>query len=190
MSSDVVFTDRFVFFYKGWPSQWHRRDFVVDGVRYNCAEQYMMAEKARVFRDGEMLERILATPSPKEQKAFGRQVRGFDEKLWQSVCRGIVYSGNLARFSQNSDIASLLLETGDRAMVEASEDCIWGSGVLASDPRALDPDQWPGKNWLGVALTQVRETISAQRAGKEPDLPGVLRKQLEAREALKAKWSQ
>lgn len=32
-------------------SQWFPYNFEVDGIMYNCAEQYMMAEKARVFED-------------------------------------------------------------------------------------------------------------------------------------------
>lgn len=34
-------------------SQWFRCSFVVDGQYYNCAEQYIMAEKARIFGDNE-----------------------------------------------------------------------------------------------------------------------------------------
>ena len=34
-------------------SQWYPASFIVDGVYYNCAEQYMMAEKARLFGDEE-----------------------------------------------------------------------------------------------------------------------------------------
>ena len=32
-------------------SQWYMCQFVVDDVCYNCVEQYMMAEKARIFGD-------------------------------------------------------------------------------------------------------------------------------------------
>lgn len=40
-------------------SQWYPSYFVIDGIRYNCAEQYMMAEKARVFKDEVTREKIL-----------------------------------------------------------------------------------------------------------------------------------
>ena len=30
-------------------SQWYPSPFVVDGVSYSCAEQFMMAEKTRLF---------------------------------------------------------------------------------------------------------------------------------------------
>ena len=50
--SDVRLTERSVLFWGGWPSQWFKCRFEVDGVRYNCCEQFMMAEKARVITEG------------------------------------------------------------------------------------------------------------------------------------------
>lgn len=40
--------EKFFFFWKSKSpfSQWHKADFVVDDVEFNCAEQYMMYRKA------------------------------------------------------------------------------------------------------------------------------------------------
>lgn len=158
--SDVTTTDRFVFFWSGWPSQWHESPFRVDGVRYRCAEQYMMAEKARLFGDDEILRQILAARSPREHKALGRKVRGFDSARWDAACREVVYRGNLAKFSQDEELRALLLATGDRTLVEASPtDKIWGIGLAADDPRALEPASWRGQNLLGQALMRVRAAL-------------------------------
>ena len=51
--------------------QWFPADFVVDDVAYNCTEQYMMAEKARVFGDDDIRQKMLACNDPKEIKALG-----------------------------------------------------------------------------------------------------------------------
>lgn len=56
-------------------SQWWLCPFTVEGTQYSCAEQFMMAEKARLFGDDEMLESILKAKHPKEMKAFGRAVK-------------------------------------------------------------------------------------------------------------------
>ena len=32
----------FIFFWSGWPSQWAVSPFVVDGITYHTAEQWMM----------------------------------------------------------------------------------------------------------------------------------------------------
>src|SRR5437764_12561609 len=102
MPTDAVITDRFALFLRGWLSQWFKRPFTVDAITYNCCEQYMMAEKAAVFGDADMLGQVLAATSPREQKELGRKVRGFQEHIWRRVCRGIVYQGNLAKFAQNA----------------------------------------------------------------------------------------
>ncbi len=47
-------------------SQWFEAGFDIDGVTYKTAEHWMMAEKARLFGDNEMLEQIIAAPTPKE----------------------------------------------------------------------------------------------------------------------------
>ena len=141
--NDVTATDAFVFFWRGWPSQWGRTPFTVGGVAYTCAEHYMMAEKARVFGDAETLAKILAATAPKNQKALGREVRGFDLAVWNSVCRGIVYSGNLAKYQQSQELAAKLLATDDRTMVEASPvDSIWGVGLAVDSPDICDPRKW------------------------------------------------
>jgi len=40
--------EKFFFFWKSKSpfSQWHEAQFVVDGIEFNCAEQYMMYRKA------------------------------------------------------------------------------------------------------------------------------------------------
>ena len=44
-------TDKYVFFYDGIYSQWYNSPMVIDGVEYNCCEQYMMHKKALTFSD-------------------------------------------------------------------------------------------------------------------------------------------
>jgi ribA/ribD-fused uncharacterized protein len=158
--SHVTEKGSFVFFWSGWPSQWYPADFAIDGVEYGCAEQFMMAEKARLFGDKEALHAILRTDSPVEQKALGRTVRDFDEARWTGACREVVYRGNIAKFSQNPDLLELLLVTGDKTLVEASpKDRIWGIGLAADDPRAMNRSAWRGKNWLGEVLMRVRAEL-------------------------------
>jgi hypothetical protein len=185
-ATSVTTTDRLVLFWDGWPSQWHASPFTLDEDHYTCAEQFMMAEKARVFGDDEALEQIFATPYPSEQKRIGRRVRGFDQTTWNRVCRGIVYRGNLAKFTQNERLRERLLGTGDRIIVEASpHDRVWGIGLHQSEPEAHQPELWQGLNWLGVALMQVRATLAAEDSGGSAEHESVLEKQLAAREALR-----
>lgn len=141
-------------------SQWFPCKFKVDGIEYNCAEQYMMAEKARMFNDDETLALILAETDPRNIKALGRKVKNFDADLWSSKCRAIVYRGNLTKFMQNEDLKSYLLSTNEATLVEASPyDKIWGIGMLEHDKGVEDPKNWKGTNLLGKTLMTVRSTI-------------------------------
>lgn len=161
--------ERFTFFWDGPFSQWAKSSFTVDKVRYVCAEQYMMAEKARLFMDKDAERMILASGDPKEQKRLGRAVQGFNEQKWDNAAKDIVYRGNYAKFSQHDDLRKLLLATAGTVLVEASPyDKVWGIGLSKDDPRASQRNQWQGKNWLGEVLTKVREDLMASPLGLDP----------------------
>lgn len=151
----------YTFFLDGPLSQWHPSPFVLNGVTYECAEQWMMHAKARLFGDTEAAEAILATPFPYEHKRLGREVRNYREEAWDGVRWPVVYAGTVAKFTQNRDLLEFLLATGDTRIVEASPfDRIWGIGLNGDDPRALDPEQWRGLNLLGEILTEVRNGLA------------------------------
>jgi hypothetical protein len=158
---------RFTFFWHAESpfSQWHPSRFTVDGKQFMCAEQYMMHGKAVLFGDLEVAERILASESPKAQKALGRKVKGFDERRWNRERERIVYEGNHAKFTQNEELLKALLATAGTELVEASPvDLIWGVGLAEDDPRIQDPSRWRGQNLLGKVLTRLREELLARRA--------------------------
>lgn len=145
-------------------SQWWESDFVIDGVTWSTAEQWMMAGKARLFNDEETFGEILATSDPSTAKKLGRKVRGFDEATWKQRRLDLVTEGNVAKFSQRADLRAHLLATGAAVLVEASPlDRIWGIGLAAEHPDALDPRRWKGLNLLGFALMRARARIAADR---------------------------
>lgn len=151
----------YVLFYGGPFSQWAESPFILHDETYNCAEQYMMAQKAHLFDDLDAWEAIMATPNPAEQKAIGRQVRGFNVVVWEAVARDIVLAGSLAKFTQNHGLREQLLATRGKLLVEASPtDRIWGIGLSEDDPRAHDPGRWRGRNWLGQVLTDLRVMLT------------------------------
>lgn len=153
-------TNKYVFFWDGIYSQWHKATMEIDGSIYNSCEQYMMHQKALVFGDVEIADKIMEESNPREQKKFGRMIKNFDKSIWDSCCLGIVYRGNLAKFTQNTELGEQLLETGDRILVEASPlDKIWGIGMGEEDPGIEDPSNWKGLNLLGQAITLVKQQM-------------------------------
>ena len=150
--------EKFTFFYQGVFSQWYPCTFKIEGVGYNCAEQFMMATKARLMYDDISLAKIMATTSPKEQKKLGREILNFDVEGWNKCAKDFVFVGNYAKFNQNPDLKKILMETVGTTLVEASPyDKIWGIGLSSSDPRAQYRNTWEGTNWLGEVLTTLRE---------------------------------
>ena len=113
-------------------SQWTLSPFTVDLVEYSCAEQFMMASKARLFGDGSTLSAILATEDPREHKRVGRQVRHFDDDTWLHERENIAFRGNLAKFSQNKNLRLVLLHTGERRLADSPKQVpmtIYGASV-------------------------------------------------------------
>lgn len=153
--------NQFTFFWRGLLSQWSPSPFqTLDGLMYSCAEQYMMAQKAMLFKDEETFKKIMRTTDPKEQKSLGRSVKNFNQLIWDTYSTMIVYDGNIYKFSQNEKHRKALLDTGDSILVEANPyDPIWGIKLSEDNPAAKDMDAWQGENRLGFILTKVREVI-------------------------------
>lgn len=142
-------------------SQWWPCPFEDGTHTYRTAEHYMMAKKAGLFSDSVALARVLAAPDPKTAKAAGRDVRGFDEAVWQAHRYDIVCEGTRLKFTQHPDALAFLLGTHGRLLVEASPyDRIWGIGLPVSDQDCNRPSRWRGLNLLGYALTDVREELA------------------------------
>lgn len=145
---------RYKFFWDGPFSNWHPSPFKVDGVEYNCGEQYMMHQKALTFKDQVSADRILNTDSPNHQKRLGRQVEGFDPEKWTSVRYELVKKGLREKFIQNPELKNCLLRYKGYQIVEASPyDRIWGIGFFDSD--AIDHFEEWGENLLGKMLTEL-----------------------------------
>lgn len=148
-------------FLKGFLSQWHPSVFELERRTFNCAEQYMMFMKARLFEDNIMAGKIMAARAPADHKRMGSQVRNFDQDVWDKTKVSIVYDGNLAKFSQNPGLKKKLLATKHARLVEANpKDFIWGAGLSESDPLIQVPDRWPGQNLLGDILMRVRQELA------------------------------
>mmetsp|Transcript_38543 Transcript_38543/g.114507 ORF Transcript_38543/g.114507 Transcript_38543/m.114507 type:complete len:227 (+) Transcript_38543:958-1638(+) len=157
--SAVTETEAHVFFWKPLSAfdQWSPCRFEVDGQWYNCAEQYMMSEKAQLFGDMHTRAKILTELDPAVQKRLASAkgtLRNFDESTWERESLRIVTAGNRAKFEQNAELKAVLLATAGKLLVEASPmDAIWGIGL-----------GW-GSGGTG--------TRSRHVAGKEPTWTGV-----------------
>lgn len=142
-------------------SQWFPASFTVDGLTYPTAEHWMMAEKARLFKDEDAFQAVLKSKTPGEAKKIGRRVRHFDDALWKANGYRMVIEGSIHKFRQNRAMGEYLINTGNRVLVEASPvDEIWGVGLTKDSDQVLNPETWRGLNLLGFALMEARDYLN------------------------------
>ena len=153
--------NKYKFFWKGILSNFAHTQYISwDEIEFCCVEQEFMYRKAIYLRDIETSREIMKTTNPKVIKKLGREVKGYDDSLWSEVREGFMYQACLSKFTQHQEARRELLSYPGRVFVEASPyDTIWGIGLSEDDPRAIDSDQWRGKNLLGQILTKIRDQI-------------------------------
>lgn len=170
---DFYENETHVFFWESLFSNWQPCEFEMDicystpanPVRtrtftFNCSEQAMMVYKALTFNDLDSMNKIMATDSPKEQKALGRQVKDFDQAKWEKVGRQLFPDVLVAKFEQVPGYMEILLGTGTKTLVEASPfDAVWGIKMGVNNPDLLDESKWQGANLLGICLMEARDII-------------------------------
>nr|CAD2198869.1 unnamed protein product [Meloidogyne enterolobii] len=134
--------------------------FTIDGIDFCCTEQYYMFYKAILFNDFESAQSILSTKNAALIKRIGSRIRNFDHYKWRRVSILIMAIANWFKYRQNPDLRKLLFQTGQSLLVEAtSRDLYWGCGVDISSPRIVEKNRWPGKNVLGIILTDIRTRL-------------------------------
>ena len=155
-------------------SQWYRNAPIpVNGIEYDTAEQYMMAQKALLFGDLDSYKEIMQQPDPAVCKKLGRGVKNFDQKKWNKAFREILFHGNLSKLQSDIEIVDALLDTENAVLIEASPyDDIYGAGLRKEDLLNSDgslkvhPKEWhkageikQAENNLGFVLMAVRDVF-------------------------------
>jgi ribA/ribD-fused uncharacterized protein len=178
--------EEFIYFWetKSVFSQWHlcefegatfwlypesdtkRKDIINDNFpltiqKYSSTEQFMMYHKAMLFFDIECAKKIMATNDVRKIKAYGREVKFFNSKVWDYYKVEIVYAANKAKFTQNTTFREILIATNGKTIVEASpNDSIWGIGLSKDDILSSKRNTWKGHNLLGEVLTLLRIEVN------------------------------
>lgn len=140
-------------------SNFYKCDFKVDGVYYNCAEQYLFAKKAELVGDLKNQKWIMSLQDPVTMKSVGRQIQWPSTKAnWNWVAIDLLWIGCWAKFSQNKHLRRKLLSTTGSLLAETSEDPFYGIGFKAA--IAPSRNEWIGDNHFGLLLTLMRERMS------------------------------
>lgn len=164
-------TNDSIFFYKakgkyGFMSNFWRCEFTdaKTNTKFNCSEQYFMYRKCLLFDPNNLplLKDILNETSPTAIKRFGRQVRNYNENVWNQERQKCMYDGLVLKFGQNPDLMTRLQATKPKMLYEASKyDRIWGIGYYPDDALHTHTRSF-GTNLLGKTLVQLRDNVNPQ----------------------------
>lgn len=147
----------------GWMSNFYPSNFVdMDGNNFTCSEQYFMFIKAKTFEPTNipLLNQILNETEPAKIKKLGRNVKNYDETIWNAIRYDVMKTALRLKFGQNLVLQNLLIETGEKTLYEASKmDKIWGIGFCPQDAINTDKKLF-GRNLLGKALMDIRDEFN------------------------------
>lgn len=128
-----------------------------DSNIFNSTEQAFMYAKAKLFNDSSSMTAILKEARPYQAKQLGRGVQGFNQAIWDQYKYQLMLEVNIAKYEQFEDYREVLINTGDKVLVESNgKDRIWSCGLYASDSRIKDSRKWTGQNLLGSILMDIR----------------------------------
>lgn len=133
-----------------WLSNFWESPTVISGHTWNTTEHFYQASKCESVDD---FNAILELETPGQAKRAGARTKARSD--WDVVKTSFMRVASFSKFSQNPELAKLLLETGDEEIVELNHwhDNFWGRctcDVCVGNPEIT------GKNNLGLILMEVR----------------------------------
>lgn len=117
------------------------------GKIWKTTEHYFQAQK---FVDKAYQEKIRKASTPMKAAQLGRSRKVRIVKKWDNIRDNVMYEALKAKFTQHEELNELLLATGDKILIEHTEnDSYWG-----------DSGDGSGKNKLGKLLMRLRKELS------------------------------
>ncbi len=143
-----------IYFYKvdepyGCFSNFSPHSICINGQNWLTVEHYYQAQKFVTSDDEKLVAMIQAVSTPQEAANLGRDPKYRVRADWEVVKISVMCEAVKTKFITHSDIQLVLLDTGDRLIVENSPtDYYWGCGCDRT-----------GHNHLGQILMSVRREI-------------------------------
>ncbi|KAI9642152.1 hypothetical protein NHQ30_008954 [Ciborinia camelliae] len=126
------------------------------GISYSTAESYFQAGKAWLIGDDDKFMEIAHAKDGFVAKKMGNNIKGLDVARWNEISRTVMKRALYHKFRNNQAIRDDLLSTGNKLIVAAQDDKVWGSGLRAAKTIETPISQWPGDNKLGEELMALR----------------------------------
>ena len=140
-------------------SNFHPCKFTLEGETFNSSEQYIQWTKAKYSKDSIAMDRIMNCEDAADCKEVSRDITNLDRIGWANSAESLCYHGIRAKFTQNEHLLDKLLDTGDKTLVEASYNEIWGTGQPLGSRDCLCQTKWKSIGILGKILMRIRNDL-------------------------------
>ena len=139
-------------------SNFHPCTFAFEGETFHSSEQLIQMKKAEFFNDDIARERILNSTDAQDSKEIAMDIANYNKTKWNSAAEELCYEGIRQKYVQNQNLYSYLLDTGNKTIVEATYDDIWGTGKPLGNEHCLNPSKWASVGILGKILMRIRDS--------------------------------
>jgi ribA/ribD-fused uncharacterized protein len=132
-------------------SNFYYRDIVIDNQIYKTVEHYYQSNKF-LPNHPEIADLIRSAKTPGECFKLSRKYCKYVTADWHETKKHeIMKQALLAKFTQHSDLKTILINTGDKILVEHT----------TKDKEWADGGDGTGKNLLGKYLMELRTALLA-----------------------------
>ena len=147
-------------------SNFYNCEFIdINNIKFKNSEQYYVFYKCFIFdkENDKLLNAILNENMGKNIKKLGKDIKNFDEKVWNEHCYNVMKNGLIYKFSQNEKLKKKLLNTKNKIIYESSFfDKKWGIGFSVENAKNTNKELF-GENLLGKCLMEVRELLNDKK---------------------------
>ena len=112
------------------------------------------------FGDTATADAILQAQTALDCKMLAREIKNYDYSNWKIHAKEICKPGLSAKFLSSEPLLNLLKSTGDKMIVEACHDQLWGTGIPIMDKDCLNRDKWSSQGILGEILCELRSELT------------------------------
>ena len=159
----TVTTDTHIRFYgkNSYFSNFYKSRFTMRGLSFSCVEQAFQYGRARAAGDFATANEIKCESDPAQMKRLGKRHRTQPAAL--DAERKLMEEAVYLKFTTNKFLAKMLTDTYPKPIYECNPyEKYFSTGVRIDDDEALATQTYPGKNYLGRILEQVRDKLRAK----------------------------
>ena len=142
--------------------------FVYNSYFTSVEQAYQWRKMKHIGQEAYAFE-ISKSKTPGRAKQIANRVPGNLLKDWHVIKCDVMRELLIAKVEQCSKFRSTLLKTEGKRLIEATNDMYWASGLPPYLSTTTKPECFPGKNWLGRILEDIRDELRQSTSSSSMD---------------------